>query len=133
MRLIDTRFAGVARGVGTAKILGRVHSAQIKLGDELFLQTSFMIMEVRTRCCSTPGSLSPGGNLFACMQGRGVDLLFGLDMLKRHQAVIDLGKNALVIAGHNVPFLAEHEIPKAFEDADDAYVTPLSADHELMG
>lgn len=44
-------------------------------------------------------------------QGRDVDLLFGLDMLKRHQACIDLEKNVLRIQGREVPFLAEHELP----------------------
>lgn len=89
MRLVDQRWAGIAKGVGTQKIIGRVHMAQIKIESDFFT-SSFSILE------SQP-----------------MDMLLGLDMLKKHQCTIDLKKNVLVIGttGTETPFLSESELP----------------------
>ncbi|XP_043212059.1 protein DDI1 homolog 2-like isoform X1 [Amphibalanus amphitrite] len=89
MRLVDTRWSGVAKGVGTQRILGRVHMGQIQIED-VFLTSSFSILEEQP-----------------------MDMLLGLDMLKRHQCVIDLRGNVLRIGTTNTttPFLPESELP----------------------
>ena len=46
LRLMDKRYHGTAVGVGTQKILGRVHVAQLQLGND-HLAASFTILEVR--------------------------------------------------------------------------------------
>ncbi|KAI0068695.1 hypothetical protein BV25DRAFT_25714 [Artomyces pyxidatus] len=56
--------------------------------------------------------LDPSAAHSSLFQGKDVDLLFGLDMLKAHQACIDLEKNVLRIQGREVSFLPEHELPE---------------------
>ncbi|KNC80987.1 hypothetical protein SARC_06661, partial [Sphaeroforma arctica JP610] len=87
------RFQGTAKGVGTSKILGRVHAADVLLG----------------------------GGYMACtinvLEGQNIEMLLGLDMLKRHQCSIDLKKNVLHIGttGGETPFLSENELPKEID------------------
>ncbi|XP_036180314.1 protein DDI1 homolog 1 [Myotis myotis] len=89
IRLVDRRWAGIAKGVGTQRIIGRVHLAQIQIEGD-FLQCSFAILEEQP-----------------------MDMLLGLDMLRRHQCSIDLKRNVLVIGttGTQTPFLPEGELP----------------------
>lgn len=61
MRLVDTRWAGIAKGVGVQRIIGRIHMVQIQIEND-YLTTSFSVLEEQP-----------------------MDMLLGLDMLKRHQ------------------------------------------------
>ena len=99
MRLIDTRFAGMAMGIGTSRILGRVHAASMEIMGKTFV-------------CS-----------LTVLEDNKVDFLFGLDNLKRHQCCIDLAQNTLHMRNGeiSVPFLSEGEIKKnEFEEEKQA-------------
>lgn len=63
--LLDYRFAGIAKGVGSAKILGRIHLAQMKIGHS-YLPCTFIVLD-----------------------HLGFDILFGLDMLRRHRVSVN--------------------------------------------
>ncbi|KAG5546768.1 hypothetical protein RHGRI_018817 [Rhododendron griersonianum] len=83
LRLLDQRYKGIAHGVGQSEILGRIHVAPIKIGN-VFYPCSFLVLD------------SPN-----------MDFLFGLDMLRKHQCIIDLKDNVLRLGGGevSVPFL----------------------------
>lgn len=43
-RLIDTRWAGIAKGVGVQRIIGRIHMCTIQIENN-FLASSFSVLE----------------------------------------------------------------------------------------
>ncbi|PWZ25060.1 DNA damage-inducible protein 1 [Zea mays] len=89
LRLLDQRFRGIAVGVGQSEILGRIHVAPIKIGN-IFYPCSFTVLDAPN-----------------------MEFLFGLDMLRKHQCMIDLKDNVLRVGGGevSVPFLQEKDIP----------------------
>jgi DNA damage-inducible protein 1 len=94
LRLLDQRYRGVAIGVGQSEILGRIHVAPIKIGD-IFYPCSFTVLDAQN-----------------------MEFLFGLDMLRKHQCIIDLKDNVLRVGGGevSVPFLQEKDIPSHARD-----------------
>ncbi len=80
---VDSRFKGVAAGVGMARIAGRVHLATLRFSKKTAVDTSITVLE----------------------QAGGPELLLGLDLMRKYSATIDLGRNALVIGGEALPFV----------------------------
>ena len=74
--LIDERMAGMAVGVGTNKILGRVHICNLQI-DSYWFPCTVTVMD----------DPPPGANE--------MPFLLGLDMMKRHTCLIDLEKGVL--------------------------------------
>ena len=90
MNLCDERYQGIATGVGTSRILGVIHAAQLKLNGK-FLMCKITVIE---------------NNAVGC--------IFGLDNMRSHGCTIDLRKGALVFpsAGIEAKFLSDGEIKK---------------------
>lgn len=88
---IDSRFQGTAVGVGTTKIVGRIHAATLKIADNVFIQCSLQVLA-----------------------NNDMDFLLGLDMLKKHRCRLDLKDNCLEFTERDVkvPFLPEHLIER---------------------
>ncbi|GMM29010.1 Ddi1 protein [Martiniozyma asiatica (nom. inval.)] len=72
--LVDDRFKGVAQGVGTQEIKGRIHSLSITFNDGFVADGSVTVLDTKD-----------------------VGMLIGLDWLKKHRAFIDLTNNSMVI------------------------------------
>ncbi|UYV66344.1 DDI2 [Cordylochernes scorpioides] len=183
MRLVDQRWAGIAKGVGTQRIIGRVHleiSTKTKTSSikekfwnfkkanwNLYQQntnedfrkapTSIKALEqnwisfkntiIKAAKVSIPRvrfirrlnipdkngcaiecfnqvlpvfavQIQIGNDFltssFSILEEQPMDMLLGLDMLKRHQCNIDLRRNMLVIGttGTETSFLTESELPE---------------------
>eukprot|EP00736_Rhodelphis_marinus_P011126 Rmarinus@m.27817 len=103
LRLLDRRWGGMAKGVGESKIVGRIHMVMMEMGGHHF-PVSISVLENQT-----------------------MDFLFGLDMLRRHQCVIDLNQNKLIIGEASVSFLGEGELDKNRWDQQEVAEAEASA------
>eukprot|EP00921_Rhytidocystis_pertsovi_P024660 GHVQ01039689.1.p1 GENE.GHVQ01039689.1~~GHVQ01039689.1.p1 ORF type:complete len:770 (+),score=130.20 GHVQ01039689.1:3043-5352(+) len=145
--LIDKRFHGLARGVGAAPIIGRIHMTQISVTGALkdterntrapmatrsYSFGGFKLDENGAKTTEPAGKCSKeeslysqediqnhGGLLrkmkllcsFTIMADQDVDIILGLDMLMKHECVIDLSRHVVVIGCIVVPFLPEKDLP----------------------
>ncbi len=93
MSMVDKRFQGIARGVGSSRIIGVIHAAQIKILNKM-IATKINIIE-----------------------NNEVGLVFGLDSLRAHRCNIDLKQNGLVFPdiGITAKFLSDGEIKRMKE------------------
>jgi DNA damage-inducible protein 1 len=116
--LVDTRFAGIAVGVGTGKILGRIHMAQLQIGHVHF-PCSVTVMDDMTLPSAGGGAgAGSGSDDKPAAAPKDMDFLLGLDMLKRHTCCIDLEQGKLkfrLAPGEylETPFLHEKDLDES--------------------
>ena len=96
MSMVDKRFQGVAKGVGSSKILGVIHAAQIKIMNKVIMLKINII------------------------ENNEIGFVLGLDNLRKFNCNVDLKKNGLVFPdiGITAPFLSDGEIRKMKENRE---------------
>lgn len=106
--LVDRRFSGVVKGVGQGRIVGRVHSAPIQIGDIDLPNTSFLVIHTGNHQVNAQPLINPAAPWAPTIPKENPDLpdlLLGLDVLRRYRMCIDLDKMALVVQGIAIPFV----------------------------
>ena len=86
-RLIDYRVKSIVQGVGSSKIVGRVHNTTVQLGKDKSISISIDVIA--------------GGHF---------EFLFGLDNMREHKMCIDLENNVLRCKEATLPFLSEDDM-----------------------
>jgi DNA damage-inducible protein 1 len=107
--LVDTRFSGMAMGVGVGKILGKIHIVQLQIGDYYF-PCSVTVMDDATMPMANDNGKQTA-------KPKDMDFLLGLDMLKRFNCQIDLGDGKLKFrlgsSMMETPFLHEKDLDES--------------------
>ena len=95
--LCDTRYSGIAKGVGTGRIIGTVHCAQMKIQNKVLMAK------------------------ITVLENSSIGFIFGLDNMRAHRCTIDLKENGLVFPdiGVTAKFLSDGEIKKIKAEQDE--------------
>ena len=94
INMCDKRFHGIAKGVGSSRIVGVIHAAEIKILNKII------------------------GTKINVIENNEVGFVFGLDSLRAHRCNVDLKQNGLVFPdiGITAKFLSDGEISKMRQD-----------------
>jgi hypothetical protein len=87
--LLDTNFRGVAKGVGSANILGNIFNIELKI-DDTVLKTNFKILDTK--------------------ENNDYLVLLGLEFLLKYCDGMDFKKRTIIIGNQTHRFLNEQEI-----------------------